>query len=1843
MAYNVSKKLADNISAIRIALSWDGKATLNQDDLEQLRRYAGFGGIKVILYPATTKEEWNTLGATQNDLKYFDQICELHNLLREQFDETEYRNIVNSLKESVLTAFYTPEVVPRVLFEVMNLNVVRPKRIYEPSAGSGVFIEEAIKAFPNLEKITAVEKDLLTGKILGAINFHHDVDNQTHICGFEEAPVDDNGTYDLVVSNIPFGNFKVYDPKIKHSDLTGRIHNYFFAKGLDKLAEGGLMAYITTDAFLNTPSNMEVRKYLFESADFVALAVMPDNLMLETGNTEAPNHLLVVQKNSNKDGLSDQEQQLVASDKINGSLGDYYQNVFISENLEELKVADQMHEGSNQYGKISMCFKQSGDINSIEKTLNEVLDLGFLRWDGSDRFKESLKELPQVEIKESLPKFTYLPMPENGNHQFLGQLGLFDIVPADNINRASAYINVLDETVVGKQSARLISTIRTTDNRNHEVAVLIAAKDNKGRYLFKLYSNVRELDKFSANWMVGGLVNHEMRSLSLQLTKYDHSYIYEGDKSLEHFFMAQQNPSSVFFTPIKPFYKDGILVSSEGTIGILENVNLDYNRARFNDLHLVGNKEFYQHYILLRDNYFALVERELSEDAVGERFRAKTNDIYEEFVAKYGQLNSPANRKLILEDRTLGHTILSSLERRDEEQFVKSDILTQSISKKEELLSTDDPLEALARSLNDLGYVDVVFISAAMGISEEEAIAVLDERIYLNPNGDIWETRDKYLSGNVHQKLSDAEKAVEAQPENGQYKRSLDAIEKIQPERIPFDLLDFNLGERWIPEAYYNQFATELFEEKTRIHFFRSLDSFKVEVGHNTKVDREYAILPKSGRTMYGYTLLEHALENTAPFFTYEIKRADGSTIRQPDNDAIQLAHQKIESIRNNFVNWLMELGDDKKKELEDIYNNTYNCYVLREYDGSHLSFPGLDRKALGIEDLYSSQKNAAWRIVQNRGGLIDHEVGLGKTLTMIVAGQEMKRLGVVQKPVITALKANIGDIAETFKKAYPSARVLYPSDRDFEPKNRVRLFHEIKNNNWDCIIMTHDQFGKIPQSPEIQQSILAKELDNIELDLETVRGIGGDISKKMLKGLEIRKKNQNIKLKEVQDRIESKKDEGIDLKTMGVDHLFVDESHKFKNLTFTTRHNRVAGIGNMDGSQKALNMLFSVRQFQEMYDADLCATFLSGTPISNSLTEMYLIFKYLRPNEMRRLGIENFDAWAAVYAKKTTDFEFNVTNEIVAKERFRHFIKVPELAMFYNEITDYKTAKHINLDKPEIDEVLVNIKPTPEQADFIQKLMAFASSGDATLIGRGELTDSEDQARMLIATNYAKKMAVDMRLIDEELYGDHPDNKISTAARNISEIYGESSKHRGTQIVFCDVGTPKPGQFNVYDELKRKLTEDFDIHAHEITFIHDSAWDGSKKKNLFKKMNDGEIRILIGSTEKAGTGLNVQKRMVAMHHLDIPWKPSELDQRNGRGARQGNIIAKEFYNNKVKNFIYAVEQSLDNYKFNLLKNKQTFISQMKNCELNVRTIDEGSMDEQNGMNFSEYIAILSGDTSLLEKSRLEKKVAVLEGLKTSHFRELNRHKSTLESRRAEYSNDQVTYQKLVNDREAYQKQLQFEKDGSKANPVHLIGCKSKDPDDIGSHIINLYRNWKPKTGEPDVQKVGSLYGFDLYVRRQEDFYRNSDKIGTSYTISFFAQRESDGIKYTYNHGHPNIDNNKIAARHFLNAIDRVENLASKYEKELMDYEKEIPKLEQLCARVFLQDRELQTLKTDLSNLEREISIKINQKRMAENGLFDQDMEITEVLNGDSNLSEKAGVMDLVSMQQQRVGQRVRF
>jgi len=1789
MAFNTARRLAANIAAIRIALDFNGQE-LSASEVESLSRYAGFGGLKVILNKPGPIEEWRKAGVSDADLKLYPQVMELHNLLSEKLSKKDYKIAFDSLRNSRLTAFYTPAFVPETIYAALKNQHILPRKLYEPSAGAGAFITAATAAFPGIS-VNAVEKDWVTGKVLTAYCAGLGIPANVQIKGLEETDSLEKGMADLVISNIPFGNFAVYDPAYLGSPVASKIHTYFFAKGLDKLANGGILAYLVTDAFLNTPSNATARKFLLTSADLLSVSVLPANLMKDNAGVEVGTHLLLFQKNTGKSGLSEEEASLIDTIERDNDHGKYHVNRYLDSRVE-LILGDELIEGTNAYGEPTLTVWKNGEMGELATPLKQIIDTGLLS-NFNRMLWESIAFEPVIK-QQSGRQFTFLPVPEEKHITAIGQLGLFD-APA-NSNHAGAYLNDVDRALVDADTARQISTVRTTQKPLHDSIVLLTARSKaNSRYLYKLFSNVKELS-FPNKWLSGQALGQELEVLSAKLKYYAHDFRYEGDTSLEPAFRLHPDRPNAF-RDLQPFYIKDTLVIFEGKVGLIGEPK--QGEASFESMEVQDNLVFYRQYIRLRDLYLQLYADESEQQVQYPELRKELNTVYESFTAKYGEVNKTANRAKILNDVAFGFRTLSSLEVRQDEKFVRSDIFYGPVFPRKNLLQTEDPLEALAICLNELGRVDLPFIAETTGLSSEEVVLQLDKQILFNPDDRAWETVDKYLSGNVVSKLKIAESLLEADKENIQLIRSVAALRRVQPEAIPFELLDFNLGERWVPLEIYRRFANDFFKTTVDLNYFPSVDTFKVVLkGGNSLVTDEFVVEPRSGNKILAGTLLEHALENTAPQITYPVE-LNGKLVRMPDTDAIQSAHRKIETIRQRYTEWLKELEMPDKRSLQAAYNEKFNCFVLREYDGSHLKFPGLDRAALKIQSLYRSQENAAWRIIQNRGGLIDHEVGLGKTLTMIIAAMEMKRLGVINKPMILALKANVGDIVNTFRKAYPKAKILAPGENDYTPAKRLRLFMEIKNNNWDCIILTHDQFGMIPQSPEIQREILTLELENVEMDLETLKDLGGEVSQSMLKGLEIRKQNLDAKLKGVLDAIENRKDTGINFQEMNVDHLFIDESHKFKNLTFTTRHTRVSGLGNMAGSQKSLNMLFAIRTLQEKFHADLCVTFLSGTPISNSLTEMYLIFKYLRPRELERQGISNFDAWAAVYARKTTDFEFTVTNEIKSKERFRHFIKVPELALFYNEITDYKTAKHINLDKPELEERLVNIPPTPEQSDFIDRLMQFAKNGDGTLIGRRPLTREEDMGRMLIATNYAKKMAVDLRLVDEEMYGDHPGNKVNVCCRNVAEIYRESMEHKGTQIIFSDIGTPKPNGFNVYDAILTKLVNDFDIPRNEISFIHD--WTDKQKPELFRLMNAGLIRILLGSTDKAGTGTNVQARGVAQHHLDIPWRPSDLEQRNGRLGRQGNWVAKEQFGNKVRVFIYAVEKSLDNYKFNLLRNKQIFISQMKNNELSVRTLDEGAMDEQSGMNFSEYIAILSGDTSLLEKAKLDKKIAVLESARSAHFKEVSRSRITLEKLELEHEGLDHTLTLMAKDEEAYKKALQFDDEGAKKNLLKLDKFQSADPAEIGQYFIDLYQNWRPESQREPAMKIGSLHGFDLYVRHKlTDIGEFTTKL--EYISSLYAESPETGIKYMLNNGAPNIDNPKYSARYFISAIDRVVALTEKYRRNMLELEERMPALREYSQRTFDQETELLTLKIELQQLEEVINKSIAEREKTEQG-----------------------------------------
>ena len=934
-----------------------------------------------------------------------------------------------------------------------------------------------------------------------------------------------------------------------------------------------------------------------------------------------------------------------------------------------------------------------------------------------------------------------------------------------------------------------------------------------------------------------------------------------------------------FDEKLESFHREGSMVlDSAGNIGVLKD--LTKYGATFMPLDLnMEQKEKAVLYIALRDAYQKLYTYEAEEQTENKQMRESLNVYYDAFFIRFGNLNAKQNVKFILMDAS-GRDMLS-LERVENGQFTKSDIFDHPVSfSLDEVSHVDSPEEALTASLNKFGRIDLPYMTELSDMPEQELTEALKGRIYYNPLIDGYEIADRFIAGNVIEKAERIEEWLKENPDHAIVRESLDALKASIPEPIAFEDLDFNFGERWIPTGVYSAYMSHLFNTQVSIVYSDSMDEYSAKCSMKTMAITDEYMVKGYYRHYDGMSLLKHALHNTCPDMMKSIGEDEhGNDIKVRDSEGIQLANAKIDEIRNGFSEWLEEQSDSFKERLTTMYNRKFNCFVRPKYNGSHQTFPGLDLKALGgkygVKSVYPSQKDCVWMLLQNGGGICDHEVGTGKTLIMCMAAHEMKRLGMAHKPMIIGLKANVAEIAATYQTAYPHARILYASEKDFSTKNRVSFFNNIKNNDYDCVIMSHDQFGKIPQSPELQRQILQAELDTVEENLEVIRTQGKDVSRGMLKGLEKRKFNLEVKLQKIAYSIEQRTDDVVDFRMMGIDHLFVDESHQFKNLMFNTRHDRVAGLGNSEGSQKALNMLFAIRTIQERTGRDLGATFLSGTTISNSLTELYLLFKYLRPKELERQDIRCFDAWAAIFAKKTTDFEFNVTNNIVQKERFRYFIKVPELAAFYNEITDYRTAEAVGVDRPQKNEILHNIPPTPEQEDFIQKLMEFAKTGDATILGRLPLSETEEKAKMLIATDYARKMALDMRMIDPTCE-DHPDNKASHCAKMIADYYKRYDNHKGTQFVFSDLGTYRPGEFNVYSEIKRKLIEDYGIPSSEIRFIQECKNERARKA-VIAAMNEGSVRVLFGSTSMLGTGVNAQKRCVAIHHLDTPWVRHEV------------------------------------------------------------------------------------------------------------------------------------------------------------------------------------------------------------------------------------------------------------------------------------------------------------------------------------------------------------------------------
>ena len=1635
MSYNKLKSLAANVAAIETAVTVYGehrKAT--QEEKQVMAQYSGFGGVKEVL-------------AIGTQVPIPEELAEQMNRLQEalnafvQGSKADYNLFLDSIKSSVLTAFYTPkfiiDTVASQIHATFRENGLQMRSFLEPSAGIGGFLPVAMDE----TRSYAIENDIITGLILSLL---HD-EATTVTGGFETIDRQEleHRKFDVIASNIPFGNFRVFDAEFWkmggiYEQAAKTIHNYFFFKAMELLSEGGLLAFVTSRGVADTPGNKFVREYLVSHADLISAVRLPDTLFMQTSGIEVGSDLLIFQKHTNKASLSLREKAFlqVTREKANadGTMTEYANKLF---SLPKTVLATDSGIVRNQHGKYVRKYRWSGDECSMSRYLSALLQYDLARY-----FHKSLFiGQDDAPVQMSLFGGTAAVMPEKGRRAYTGDM---------------------------------------------------------------------------PEWIKeGAMVLFEGQVGTLRFRK---SSFYEG--------------TAVDFVPL-----------DEGKV----------NLERASD------------YLPLREAYFELSTKEREEEKEQAALRERLNALYDAFVAKWGCFHENDNREFVMQD-SLGMEVYT-IEMQVGDNIFKSDIMREPVAfKKIDTNVTLAPLEALASSLNFYGKVKMDYIVQSTGTEVEEVTEALKGEVFYNPIAGEWEHKGKFLAGNVIAKHKELMSCLDdlSGRERDWTEISARALESVTPEPIPYEELDINMGERWIDTKIYADFAAELFGVETEVMYFDVNDTYLVRLnGYSPAAYNTYTV-----HNCNGEDLFVHALHDTVPEITKEIER-NGDRVRVPDEEAIQEASTKIQEIRERFNAWLDSQSLEVRDELVRVYNERFNCFVRPHYDGSAQTFPGLSFEHFPYKELYPSQKDAVWMLKQNGGGICWHEVGTGKTMIMCVAAYEMKRLGLVQKPLIVGLKANVHEIADTFRKAYPSAKLLYPGKEDFTPANRKEVFAKIQNNNWDCIILTHDQFAKIPQSEITMMEIFTEELADVERCLEVLENSTMRYrSRQMQKGLEKRQENLKAKLAELQEKIKARKDDTVDFHSMGIDHIFVDECQVIKNLMFQTRHTRVAGIGNTKGSQRAMNMLFAIRDIQHRTGRDLGATLLSGTVVVNALTELYVMFKYLRPRELRRQSISCFDAWAAIFTKKSADYELNVTGSIRRKERFRSYIKVPELAMFLREITDYRTADMINLDVPEKNVRFLSHAPTIEQEEMIGRLVSFARSGEWEDLGLDiPEPDNLDKAKMLIATNVARKMSLDMRLLGDR-FSDDAGNKASICARTVYDYYVRSNANRGTQFIFSDLSTYKPNVWNIYTDIKDKLVR-LGIPADEIQFIQCATTERARKK-LFADMNSGRVRVLFGSTTMLGTGVNAQQRAVAVHHLEIPWRPADMEQRNGRAVRKGNTV-KLWGGNVVDIVIYGTEKTLDAYKFNLLRNKQMFINQINNGTIAVRRIDEDSMDEDNGMNFAEFVAILSGNTDLLNKAKLDNKIMQLEKEQAIFKKGRIRAEHKMSANRQDIEKAERFIGQVKSDREYIEAYA-----GERT--TLLLNLPQATAEETGRELHRIAKTYRSEA----YATIGSYMGLNLLVRSEYDFSGTFDR------NTFYVEGRS-GLKYRCGMSGALPLGFVESAQYPKNALEKLPGIIDNQRKKIAKLQSELPTLQEIVSCRWSKADELARLRQECRDLQRRI------------------------------------------------------
>ena len=1124
------------------------------------------------------------------------------------------------------------------------------------------------------------------------------------------------------------------------------------------------------------------------------------------------------------------------------------------------------------------------------------------------------------------------------------------------------------------------------------------------------------------------------------------------------------------------------------------------------------------------------VQMNNGSDAEVALIQRQLNEQYDNFTAQYGIISSNANKRAFQQDSS--YCLLSSLEVLDEEGNLerKADIFSKrTIRRAEPVTSVDTASEALALSIGEKAGVDLPYMADLTGKAEEEIIEELQGVIFKNPLTDRFETSDAYLSGNVREKLQVARQFAE---NNEEFAINVAYLEKVQPKELDASEIEVRLGATWVKPEYVQQFMGELFQTPwyllgKDIQVRYAEISGQWNISGKTRDSYGNALVTSTYGTSRAnaYRLLEDALNLKDTKIYDTVQDEDGREKRVLNKKETMLAQQKQEMIREAFKEWIFR-DMDRREDLCKTYNELFNSVRPREYDGSHIRFVGMTPEI----QLMQHQKNAIAHVLYGDNTLLAHCVGAGKTFQMVAAGMESKRLGLAQKCLYVVPNHLTEQWGSDFLRLYPGANILVATKKDFEPANRKKFCSRIATGDYDAIIIGHSQFEKIPLSKERQIMSIERQIDDLEMAIEEAKEEEG--SRYTVKQMEKTRKTLETKLTKLNDQ--SRKDDVVTFEQLGVDRLFVDESHNYKNLFLYTKMRNVAGIAQTD-AQKSSDM-FMKCQYMDELTGGKGITFATGTPVSNSMVELYTIMRYLQYDTLQKLGLGHFDSWAASFGETVTAIELSPEGTgYRAKTRFARFFNLPELISLFKEAADVQTADMLNLPVPEAEYVNEVLEPSAEQKDLV------ASFAERAEIVRGGGLDPRID-NMLKITNDGRKCALDQRLINDML-PDAPESKVNLCVENAFKVWQDSTSEKGTQLIFCDLSTPKAdGTFNVYDDLKEKLMGR-GVPEEEIAFIHDANTE-TKKAELFAKVRAGQVRILLGSTPKLGAGTNVQDRLIALHHLDCPWKPSDLEQQEGRILRQGNR------NEKVKIFRYVTEGTFDAYMWQILENKQKFISQIMTSKSPVRACEDV---DDTALSYAEIKALATGNPYIKEKMDLDIQVSKLKLMKANH----TSAKYRLETDIARTYPVQITATKeriagLKSDLAAAKPIIEADKDHFQM----VIGGKEfTDRKEAGTALIAACAGLKAVNTSG---QVGEYQGFSLTA--------SFDSFHQVYQLTIKRQ-----CSYTVEVGKDALGN----IQRITNALAGIEKKLTESEQKLDNLQKQLATAQEEVKKPFAQEAEL--------------------------------------------------------------------